>query len=131
MYMFPCVFLVGCLFVRQSFNVDWGLLLGFRVRVVSWCLMPYFVYVLLCDDGSYYTGYTRNVNSRLRLHVNGRGARYTRIHKPKKLVYTEEYPTRAQAMKRERRLKKLKHEQKSRLIHAKARKPRKTVRHKR
>jgi putative endonuclease len=93
--------------------------------------MPYYVYVLLCDDGSFYTGYTRNVNSRLRLHVNGRGARYTRIHKPKKLVYTEEFPSRAEAMKRERRLKKLRHEEKSRLIHSKAHKTRKTAHHKR
>ncbi len=83
--------------------------------------MPYYVYVLLCDGGSFYTGYTRNVNSRLRLHMNGRGARYTRIHKPKRLVYTEEFSSRAEAMKRERRMKRMRHDEKSRLIKSKAR----------
>jgi putative endonuclease len=87
--------------------------------------MPYYVYVLLCDDGSFYTGYTRNVNTRLRLHVNGRGARYTRIHKPKRLVYTEEFDSRAGAMKRERRLKKMRHAEKSKLIRSQARGTRK------
>jgi putative endonuclease len=87
--------------------------------------MPYYVYVLLCDDGSFYTGYTRNVNTRLRRHLNGRGARYTRIHKPKRLVYTEEFGSRAEAMKRERRLKKLKHAEKSRLMRSAAQKKRK------
>jgi putative endonuclease len=93
--------------------------------------MPYYVYVLLCDDGSFYTGYTRNVNSRMRLHVNGRGARYTRIHKPKRLVYTEEFGSRAEAMKRERRLKTMRHDQKSRLIKSKSRAVRKMRRRKR
>jgi putative endonuclease len=83
--------------------------------------MPYYVYVLLCDGGSFYTGYTRNVNSRLRLHMNGRGARYTRIHKPKRLVYAEEFSSRAEAMKRERRMKRMRHDEKSRLIKSKAR----------
>ena len=77
--------------------------------------MPYYVYVILCDDGSFYTGYTKNVKSRLRLHINGKGARYTRMHKPKGLVYTEQFESRAEAMKREKRLKKLGHQQKRRL----------------
>jgi putative endonuclease len=87
--------------------------------------MPYYVYVLLCDDGSFYTGYTRNVNTRLRLHLNGRGARYTRIHKPKRLVYTEEFGSRAEAMKRERQLKKMRHAEKSRLMRSTAQKKKK------
>jgi len=81
--------------------------------------MPYYVYVLLCADGSYYTGYTKNVDSRFRLHVSGKGARYTRLHRPKKLVHVEELPTRSEAMKRERRVKKLSHAQKARLARAK------------
>jgi putative endonuclease len=88
--------------------------------------MPYYVYVLLCDGGSFYTGYARNVNSRMRLHMNGRGARYTRIHRPRKLVYVEEFGSRAEAMKRERRLKRMRHDEKSRLIKSKAREMRKT-----
>jgi len=78
--------------------------------------MPYYVYVILCDDGSFYTGYTKNVKSRLRLHMNGKGARYTRMHKPKKLVYAEQFESRAEAMRREKRLKKLGHQQKRELV---------------
>lgn len=77
--------------------------------------MPYYVYVILCDDGSFYIGYTKNVKSRLRLHMNGKGARYTRMHKPKKLVYAEQFESRAEAMRREKRLKKLGHQQKREL----------------
>ncbi len=88
--------------------------------------MPYYVYVLLCRDGSFYTGYTKNVNSRFRLHMNGNGARYTKIHKPKKLAHVEEFASRAEAMKRERRVKRLSHRQKVQLIKAKAKpKPKK------
>ncbi len=88
--------------------------------------MPYYVYVLLCRDGSFYTGYTKNVNSRFRLHMNGNGARYTKIHKPKKLVHTEEFASRAEAMKRERGIKRLSHRQKMQLMKAKAKpKPKK------
>ena len=78
--------------------------------------MPYYVYVILCDDGSFYTGYTKNVKSRLQLHMNGKGARYTRMHKPKKLVYAEQFESRAEAMRREKRLKKLGHQQKRKLV---------------
>lgn len=81
--------------------------------------MPHFVYVILCDDGSFYTGYTKNLDARMKLHVKGKGARYTRIHRPKKLVYFEEFNSRAEAMKRERKLKRLKHSQKLKLKNSK------------
>lgn len=83
--------------------------------------MPYYVYVILCDDGSFYTGYTKNVGSRMRLHVNGKGARYTRLHKPKRLVYTEEFNSRAEAMRRERKVKAMRHAGKLRLMRSQAR----------
>jgi putative endonuclease len=77
--------------------------------------MPYFVYVIQCNDGSFYTGYTKNVDSRMRLHVNGTGARYTRIHKPKRVVHVEKFDSRAEAMRRERTVKRLCHDEKVRL----------------
>jgi len=77
--------------------------------------MPYYVYIILCEGGSFYTGYTKNVDSRLRLHFNGRGARYTRMHKPMKLVHTERFSSRAEAMKRERNVKTMSHKQKTEL----------------
>jgi putative endonuclease len=83
--------------------------------------MPYYVYVILCRDGSFYTGYTKNVDKRMKLHVNGKGARYTRMHKPKKLVYTEEFRTRAEAMRREKKVKTMGHKEKRALIKSQTR----------
>ena len=77
--------------------------------------MPYYVYIIQCDDGSFYTGYSKNPKSRMKLHMRGKGARYLRIHKPERLVHVEEFGTRAEAMKRERRVKSLSHAQKLRL----------------
>jgi putative endonuclease len=77
--------------------------------------MSYYVYMILCEGNGFYTGYTKNLNSRIRLHSKGKGARYTRMHRPKKLVHVEEFPSRAEAMKREKKIKKLSHRQKLRL----------------
>jgi putative endonuclease len=74
--------------------------------------MVYYVYVVLCEDGTFYTGYTRNLEMRMKLHTNGKGARYTKTHKPKKIVHVERFNSRSEAMKREKRIKKLSHEQK-------------------
>jgi putative endonuclease len=78
--------------------------------------MPYYVYIILCQDGSFYTGYTKNLQERTRLHANGNGARYTRSHPPQKVVYTEQYESRSEAMRREKAIKKLNHQQKAQLI---------------
>ncbi len=82
--------------------------------------MPYYTYVLLCKDGSLYTGYTKNVDKRIKLHIKGKGARYTRLHKPERLVYIEELNSRAEAMKRERTIKRLGHKQKLQLAKPKS-----------
>ena len=76
----------------------------------------FYVYILLCSDGSFYTGYTKDIAIRLQLHQDGKGARYTKIHKPQKLVYSEKHDSRSLAMKREREIKKLSHQQKQALI---------------
>jgi putative endonuclease len=72
--------------------------------------------MLLCEDGSYYTGYTKDIDLRLKQHKIGTGARYTKLHRPKKLVYTEEFDTIREAMKRERKIKKLSHKEKNKLV---------------
>ena len=78
--------------------------------------MPYYVYILLCEDGSYYTGHTKDLENRFERHKKNRGARYTKLVEPEKIVYTEEFETRSEAMKRERKIKSLSHSQKERLI---------------
>jgi putative endonuclease len=75
----------------------------------------YWVYMVLCDDGSYYTGYSNDVASRFERHRKGRGARYTRMHGPKKVVHVEEFRTRAAATRREREIKALSHKAKREL----------------
>ena len=79
---------------------------------------PYYVYILLCDDGSYYTGYSNNPTHRFGEHVSGRGAKYTRMHKPSRMVYLQGHDTRIDAMRRERKIKTLTHAGKQRLIEA-------------
>lgn len=83
--------------------------------------MSYYVYVIQCKGGSFYTGYTADLDSRIKLHMNGKGARYTRMHKPKKLVYVEVCASRSEAMKREKKVKRLSHHQKLDLIRSKTR----------
>ncbi len=80
--------------------------------------MPFHVYILLCEDGSFYTGYTKNIDARTRLHANGKGARYTKMHKPKRVAYVELFDSRVEAMKREREIKKMPHQQKLNLINS-------------
>ena len=79
--------------------------------------MPqYYVYILRCKDGSYYTGHAKDVEKRFELHKKGRGARYTRSHEPEELVYIEQFENRGEAMKRERKIKRLSHDRKHQLI---------------
>lgn len=80
--------------------------------------MSFFVYILLCTDGTFYTGYTKDLAERTRQHENGKGAKYTKSHKPQKIAYVENHCSRSQAMKRERTIKKLSHKQKIELINS-------------
>ncbi len=77
--------------------------------------MSFYVYILLCRDGSFYTGYTKDLDERTMQHENGKGARYTKTHKPQKVAYVELFNSRSSAMKRERAIKKLTHQQKNEL----------------
>lgn len=67
--------------------------------------MAHYVYVLSCGDGSYYTGYTTDVEERLKAHREGRGAKYTRGRGPLQLIYTEEFEDKREAMRREWEIK--------------------------
>jgi putative endonuclease len=76
----------------------------------------YFVYIILCSDASLYTGITNNLERRFEQHKNGTGGHYTRSKEVKKIVYTEEYPDRSSALKREAQIKGLRREKKLNLI---------------
>ncbi|MDS0527181.1 GIY-YIG nuclease family protein [Clostridium sp. SHJSY1] len=75
-----------------------------------------YVYILLCGDGSLYTGWTNNLEKRFKDHYNGKGAKYTRGRGPLKIVYFEVFENKVDAMKREYAIKKLKREEKDNLI---------------
>ena len=81
----------------------------------------YYVYVLSCEDGSFYTGYTTSLERRIQLHRRGRGARYTHIHGAVRVIHWEVFATRSEAMRRERQIKRLTHDQKARLFQESAR----------
>ena len=75
-----------------------------------------FVYILRCGDGSLYTGWTKDLEHRLKMHAEGRGGKYTRAHLPVELVYSEVYETATQARSREVKIKQLSRAEKLRLI---------------
>ncbi|CCX80713.1 possible endonuclease [Clostridium sp. CAG:715] len=76
----------------------------------------YFTYILLTEQNTLYCGYTDNVEKRFQAHLEGKGAKYTRSHKPIKIVYQKEFETKSDAMKEERRIKKLSRFEKLKLI---------------
>ncbi|HPH97501.1 MAG TPA: GIY-YIG nuclease family protein [Anaerolineaceae bacterium] len=79
---------------------------------------PYFCYLVRCADGSFYAGISTDPERRARQHNAGRGARYTRMHRPVTLVYVEPQPDVAAALRRERAIKKLSHAMKEKLAAA-------------
>ncbi|WP_224270431.1 GIY-YIG nuclease family protein [Haloprofundus salinisoli] len=76
----------------------------------------HYVYVVECADGSYYTGYTTDVQRRVAEHDAGDGAKYTRGRTPVELVHSESYPSKSAAMRREYEIKQLSRRQKERLV---------------
>lgn len=75
-----------------------------------------YTYMLLCADGTYYTGWTNQIRKRIRAHNSGKGAKYTKGRGPLKLVYLEISDTKEAAMKREAAIKKLTRRGKEALI---------------
>jgi putative endonuclease len=75
-----------------------------------------FVYILRCGDGSLYTGVAKDVAARLRRHRTGRASRYTRAHLPVTLVWSRRLRTWGQALREERRIKRLRRPDKEALV---------------
>ena len=80
----------------------------------------HYVYVVSCDDGSYYTGYTTNVERRVAEHNAGEGAKYTRGRRPVELVHVERFASRSEALSREHEVKALDRARKEALVGADA-----------
>lgn len=74
------------------------------------------VYMLRCRDGSLYTGWTNDLEKRLKAHNSGSASKYTRTRLPAELVYFEEWESKEAAMSREWHIKRLSREEKLKLI---------------
>lgn len=77
-----------------------------------------YTYIVECADGTLYTGWTNNLEKRIREHNAGRGAKYTKSRRPVKLVYQECFAEKEEAMRREAAIKKLSRAEKEKLIAA-------------
>ena len=75
-----------------------------------------YVYILRCADGSLYTGWTNDLEKRVKTHNAGKGAKYTKTRLPVELVYYEEYEEKGEALSRVLSIKKLKKTAKEKLI---------------
>ena len=75
-----------------------------------------YTYILECKDGTLYTGWTNNLEKRVKDHNEGIGAKYTKARRPVSLVYYEEFESKEEAMKRECAIKKMKRSEKEILI---------------
>ena len=78
--------------------------------------MTHYVYILRCGDGTLYTGYSTDVERRVREHREGTGAKYTRGRGPLELVHVESFDTRSAAMSREYEVKQFSRTRKDRLV---------------
>lgn len=76
----------------------------------------FFLYVLECADGTFYTGYTVDVAARVQVHNEGAGAKYTRSRRPVRLVASASFSTQHEALSAEYRFKRLTRRQKEALI---------------
>lgn len=79
-------------------------------------MKPNYTYILRCADGTLYTGWTNDLDKRLAAHNAGTAAKYTRPRRPVTLVYQEAFPTKEEAMRRERQIKRLTRAEKLALI---------------
>ena len=79
-----------------------------------------YVYILRCNDDSLYTGWTNNLEKRLKAHSSGKGAKYTKARLPVDIVYYEEFEDKIDAMKRGYEIKQLKRKEKLELINRKS-----------
>tara|TARA_Y100001970_G_scaffold281403_1_gene392072 strand:+ start:2413 stop:2673 length:261 start_codon:yes stop_codon:yes gene_type:complete len=78
--------------------------------------MGWWVYIVKCSDGTFYTGVSNNLKARIKKHNSGEGAKYTQSRRPVELVYKEKSLDRSRSLKREIEIKKLKRSEKLELI---------------
>ena len=75
-----------------------------------------YTYILKCSDGTLYCGWTNDLEKRVKVHNEGKGAKYTRCRLPVVLVYYEKFETSVEAQRREYQIKQMTRAEKLRLI---------------
>ncbi len=78
--------------------------------------MSYFLYILRCDNNYLYVGIAKDVKARFALHQSGKGAKFTKINRPLKIVYSKKIGSLSRALKKEAEVKKLSRPQKEEMI---------------
>lgn len=76
----------------------------------------WFVYMVLCSDNTIYTGCTNNLENRILIHNRGKGAKYTKMRRPVKLIWSEKHDSRSRAQSRESKIKQLSRYRKKELV---------------
>lgn len=83
---------------------------------ISYNISMYHVYLIECEDASIYTGITTDLARRFEEHKQGKGGHYTRAHRVKRILYSEEFANRSEASKREAEIKGWRREKKMELV---------------
>lgn len=86
-------------------------------------IRPWYLYILVCKDGTFYTGISPDVLARVKKHISGKGAAYTRQRGISKLVHVEWLPSKSAALKREFEIKKWTRKSKEEFIDGKLLEP--------
>jgi predicted GIY-YIG superfamily endonuclease/integrase len=102
--------------IHEASMIDFNNKLNHTLKQSRKQYSKHYVYILKCCDGSYYTGYSTNLTSRIKQHQNGYGCTFTKTRTPAHLVYSEELLDKPSALKREKQIKKLTVFEKERLI---------------
>ncbi|EGQ0311804.1 TPA: GIY-YIG nuclease family protein [Staphylococcus pseudintermedius] len=79
-------------------------------------MAKHYTYIVQCNDATFYTGYTNDLEARIVKHNEGKGAKYTKMRRPVTLCYHEIFETKSEALKREHAIKQLTRQQKIHLI---------------
>ena len=78
--------------------------------------VTFYVYILRCADGTYYVGATDDLQQRLAVHSSGKGPKHTAVRRPVELLYSESHKTQADAVRRERQIKRWSRAKKEALV---------------
>jgi len=98
---------LGLFFFGENGIIDWG----------DWMSEDRcYTYIVKCNDGTFYTGWTNHLEQRILAHNSGKGAKYTKSRLPVELVYAKESPSKEEAMRLEWQIKQLSRKEKLKLI---------------